>query len=186
MFLFLLLIVPTACHNIKEPETFSGARGDLVELTFEFDKKTKFGEYFFDLDNGTRSTFPLCFCLTERNMFPEDCSGDINYIYNNRPGTMCVPLHIARGRCSSAVISSSAYATVFIIPLEYGWIKPVEKVVIGIRVPESAPIGAILVVRVNFFKKDDRAKLVFYEKQELSIRVKNSQPSTSEQNAPTP
>lgn len=160
----LLLAMIAGCRYLKEPDGLSGAKGEIVELTFEFDKKTEFGEYYFDLANGENSTYPLCFCLTEKNMFPPDCSGDIKYIYNNNPGTMCVPLNIAKGRCSTRVMSSSSYATIFLIPLEYRWTKPVEKIVMGIRIPELAPEGARLVVQVVFFKRDDIGQIKFLKK----------------------
>lgn len=170
--IILLLAVIVAILYFKRTDVLVGSTGDIVELTFEFDKKTEFGQYYFDLDNGEDATYPLCYCLAERNMFPPDCSGDIKYIYNNLPGTMCVPLHIAKGRCSAQVISSSSYATLFLIPLEYPWTKPVEKIVMGIRIPQLAPVGARLVVQVNFFKRDEVGKLKFFKKYEQEIRVR--------------
>jgi len=157
----------------KKIKTFTGAPNEVVQLTFELDKKFEFGEYYFDLNNGKSSTYPLCFCLTEKNMFPPDCFGDVKYIYNNTPGTMCVPLEIGTGRCSAKIMSSSSYATMFLIPLEYRWTKPFEKIVMGIEVPEQAPMGAKLVVEVTIFKRDDRGQLVEYRKYEQAIIVKN-------------
>lgn len=170
----LLVSVFAAFQYLKEPDGLTGAKDEIVELTFEFDKKTEFGEYYFDLANGENCTYPLCFCLTERNMFPPDCAGDIKYIYNNTPGTMCVPLNIAKGRCSTRVMSSSSYATVFLIPLEYKWTKPVEKIVMGIRIPGLAPEGARLVVQVNIFRRNDVGELKFFKKHDQSIRVRNT------------
>ncbi len=171
----LSLAVIVAILFVKEPDSLVGSKGEIVELTFEFDKKTEFGEYYFDLDNGEGATYPLCYCLTERNMFPPDCNGDIKYIYNNAPGTMCVPLHIAKGRCSANVISSSSYATHFLIPLEYRWTKPVEKIVMGIRIPLLAPEGSRLIVQVNFFKRDEVGRLKFFKKYEQAIRVQKKE-----------
>lgn len=174
LIIVLLLTMIAACRYLQEQDGLSGAKGEIVELTFEFDKKTEFGEYYFDLANGENCTYPLCFCLTERNMFPPDCSGDIKYIYNNTPGTMCVPLNIANGRCSTEVMSSASYATIFLIPLEYKWTKPVEKIVMGIRIPRLAPEGARLVVQVNIFKRNDVGELKFFKKYDQSIRVRNT------------
>lgn len=170
----LLLVMIAAYRYSGEPNSLSGAKGEIVQLTFEFDKKTEFGEYYFDLANGENSTYPLCFCLTERNMFPPDCYGDVKYIYNNTPGTMCVPLNIATGGCSVKVMSSSSYATIFLIPLEYKWTKPVEKIVMGIRIPELAPEGARLDVQVNFFKRDDLGELKIFKKYDQLIKVRNA------------
>src|SRR4051812_37976211 len=136
-------------------KTYSAARNEVVELTFKLDKKFEFGDYTFDIANGKQATYPLCFCLTEKNMFPPDCTGDVKYLYNNRPGTMCVPMHIGTGRCSSKIISSSSFATTFSIPLEYSWTKPFETIVMGIHVPVDAPIGAKLMVEVTNFKKEN-------------------------------
>ncbi|MEJ7684561.1 MAG: hypothetical protein WKG06_43275 [Segetibacter sp.] len=142
-----------------------------MQLTFVLDKKFEFGEYYFDLGNGKGSTYPLCFCLTEKNMFPPDCFGDVKYIYNNTPGSMCVPLNIGTGRCSAKIMSSSSFATMFLIPLEYQWTKPFEKIVMGIQVPQQAPEGAKLVVEVTIFKRNDRGQLVVYRKYEQAIVV---------------
>ena len=171
----IILIVTTIIlfQCFKKEVGLSGYKGEIVELTFEFDKKTEFGEYYFDLANGKNSTYPLCFCLTERNMFPPDCYGDIKYIYNNTRGTMCVPLNIATGNCSTKVMSSSSFATIFLIPLEYRWTKPVEKIVIGIRIPRLATEGSKLVVEVNFFKRNDLGQLIFFKKYDQSIQVRN-------------
>jgi hypothetical protein len=159
----------------KKIKTFTGAPNEVVQLTFELDKKFEFGEYYFDLNNGKSATYPLCFCLTEKNMFPPDCFGDVKYIYNNTPGTMCVPLDIGTGRCAiKKIMSSSSFATMFLIPLEYQWTKPFEKIVMGIKVPEQAPIGAELVVEVTIFKRDDRGQLVVYRKYEQAIVVKGA------------
>ncbi|MEJ7739679.1 MAG: hypothetical protein WKF97_19820 [Chitinophagaceae bacterium] len=170
----VIVLTLIASQYLKEPDGLSGSAGEIVELTFEFDKKTGFGEYYFDLANGEGSTYPLCFCLKERNMFPPECSGDVKYIYYNTPGTMCVPLNIAKGRCSVSVMSSSSYATIFLIPLEYKWTKPVEKIVMGISIPGIAPEGARLVVQVDFFKRDDLGQLKFFKKLSQSIRVRNA------------
>ena len=171
----IILIITTIIliRCFKKEVGLSGYIGEIVELTFEFDKKTEFGEYYFDLANGKNSTYPLCFCLTERNMFPPDCYGDIKYIYNNTRGTMCVPLNIATGNCSTKVMSSSSFATIFLIPLEYRWTKPVEKIVIGIRIPRLATEGSKLVVEVNFFKRNDLGQLIFFKKYDQSIQVRN-------------
>src|SRR3982751_2524583 len=134
----LLLVLVVAFFMLQKKEvTYTAAPGEVVELSFELDKKFEFGEYYFDLNNGQRATYPLCYCLTERNTYPPDCSGDVKYIYHNIPGSMCIPLKIGTGRCSVTPISSSGYATMFTIPLEYQWTKPVEKIVIGIRVPTN-------------------------------------------------
>ena len=154
-------------------KTFTGTPGQVVQLTFELDKKFEFGTYYFDLDNGKSSTYPLCFCLSEKNMFPPDCFGDVKYIYNNTPGAMCVPLNIGNGRCSTKIMSSSSFATMFLIPLEYQWTKPFEKIVMGIQVPKQAPEGAKLVVEVTIFKRDDRGALVVYRKYQQAIAVKS-------------
>ncbi|MEO5998199.1 MAG: hypothetical protein ABIN89_15745 [Chitinophagaceae bacterium] len=158
----------------KDPGSIPASRGEVVQLVFELDKKVEFGEYYFDINNGEKATYPLCFCLTERNMFPPDCYGDVKYIYNNTPGTMCVPLNIATGRCSTRIMSSSSFATMFLIPLEYAWTKPVEKIVMGIRVPLTAPVGSRLEVRVNIFRRDDLGRLVIYRNYKKSILVKKS------------
>lgn len=171
----LLALLVTFLYSEKKITTFTGAPGEVVQLTFQLDKKFEFGEYYFDLENGKRSTYPLCFCLTEKNMFPPDCYGDVKYIYNNTPGTMCVPLNIGTGRCSAKIMSSSSFATMFLIPLEYQWTKPFEKIVMGIEVPEKAPEGAKLVVEVTIFKRNDRGELVVYRKYDQAIEVKSAE-----------
>jgi len=158
----------------KNDEIYYAKGGDVVALHFELDKKFEFGEYYFDLNNGKGSTYPLCFCLTEKNTYPPDCSGDVKYLYKNRPGTMCIPLKIGSGRCSVSPISTMGYATNFIIPPEYGWTKPFEKIVLGIRVPEQAPEGARLVVAVTIFKQNELGKMAKYRLYEKTIVVKNS------------
>lgn len=173
LIIVVLLTSITAFFAVQTKiKTFTGSPGEVVQLTFELDKKFEFGEYYFDLENGKSSTYPLCFCLTEKNMFPPDCFGDVKYIYNNTPGTMCVPLNIGTGRCSVNIMSSSSFATMFLIPLEYQWTKPVEKIVIGIKVPEQAPERAKLGVEVTIFKRNDRGQLVVYRKYEQAIAVK--------------
>ncbi len=154
-------------------KTYTAATNEVVKLTFQLDKKFEFGEYYFDLANGKTSTFPLCFCLTENNAFPPECHGDIKYIYNNYPGTLCVPLNIGTGRCGVKIMSSSSFATMFLIPLEYGWTKPFETIVIGVRVPKEVPAGARLVVEVKIVKRSDRGKLVPYRTYQQAIIVKS-------------
>lgn len=172
---FLALLV-AFLNSTKKVKTFAGAPGEIVQLTFELDKKFEFGEYYFDLENGKNATYPLCFCLTEKNMFPPDCYGDVKYIYNNTPGAMCVPLNIGKGRCGiRKIMSSSSFATTFIIPLEYQWTKPFERIVMGIEVPEHAPKGAELAVEVTIFKRNDRGQLVVYRKYEQAIEVKSEE-----------
>lgn len=169
----LLTLIVAFLQSEKKIKPFKGAPGEVVQLIFELDKKFEFGEYYFDLENGKSGTYPLCFCLTEKNMFPPDCFGDVKYIYNNIPGTMCVPLNIGKGRCAiKKIMSSSSFATMFLIPLEYQWTKPFEKIVMGIEVPERAPEGAKLVVEVTIFKRDDSGQLVVYRKYEQAIIVK--------------
>jgi hypothetical protein len=153
-------------------KTRSAARNEVVDLSFPLDKKFEFGDYYFDISNGEGAGYPLCFCLAEKNSFPPDCKGDIKYIYRNSPGTMCVPLHIGNGRCSSKMISSSSFATMFTIPLEYGWTEPFETIVMGIRVPETAPVGAKLAVELTIYKSGDRAQLIPYRKYTQVIHVK--------------
>ena len=165
----VLLILFFMLH--KKGTAYKAAPGDIVELSFELDKKLEFGEYYFDLDNGKGSTYPLCYCLTERNVYPPGCSGDVKYIYSNTPGTMCIPLHIGRGRCSVKPISSSGYATVFTIPLEYSWTKPFEKIVMGLQVPHQAPEGARLVIEVTILKQNEQPKQLVYRKYEKAILV---------------
>jgi hypothetical protein len=168
LLLALSLFFLFSCENTK---TFTAMPGEVVELSFELDKRFEFGEYYFDLDNGKGATYPLCYCLKEKNMYPPDCLGDIKYIYNNTPGTMCIPLYIGKGSCSSKVMNTSGYSTVFLIPLEYQWTKPVEKIVIGISVPEQAPEAARMVIAVTVFKKNDLGKLMVYRKYEQVIVV---------------
>ena len=159
----------------KKTTTYKAAPGDIVELSFELDKKLPFGEYYFDLNNGQHATYPLCYCLTERNVYPPGCSGDVKYIYSNTPGTACIPLHIGLGRCLVKPISTSGYATVFTIPLEYRWTKPFEKIVMGIRVPKQAPEGARLVVKVTILQQNEPLKQLvsrIYEKT-IIVQAKN-------------
>lgn len=170
LFLILWIIFINLPEKIK---SFTAAPGEVVELVFELDKKFEFGEYYFDLANGRDANHPLCFCLTERNTYPPDCFGDVKYIYNNTPGTTCIPLNIGTGSCTSKIMSSMGHATVFMIPLEYQWTKPVEKIVMGIRIPNNAPVGARMVVEVSILKKNDRGKLVRYRKFEQAIEVKS-------------
>lgn len=171
----LLALLVAFLSSEKKIKTFTGSPNEVVQLTFELDKKFEFGEYYFDLENGKSATYPLCFCLTEKNMFPPDCFGDVKYIYNNTPGTMCVPLNIGKGRCAiKKIMSSSSFATMFLIPLEYQWTKPFEKIVMGIQVPQQAPEGARLVVEVTIFKRNDRGQLVVYRKYEHAIVVKSA------------
>lgn len=173
--LVLVFVVPIVLFFVLSgrTKTYTASQNEVVDLTFAFDKKVEFGEYYFDMSNGEDATYPLCFCLTEKNMFPPDCQGDVKYIYNNDAGTMCVPLYIGKGRCRAKVISSSSFATMFTIPLEYGWTKPYETIVMGIRVPEKAPVGARLVVKITIFKKTDRGNLVPYRIYKQQIKVKN-------------
>lgn len=168
----LLALLPVFLWLIKRNKIYTARPGQVVELSFRLDKKFEFGEYYFDLDNGKTSTYPLCFCLAEKNMYPPDCAGDVEYIYNNTPGKMCVPLHIGAGRCTATRIGSLAYATVLYIPLEYGWTKPCEKIVMGIKVPSEAPEKARLAVEVTVFKQNELGKLVVYRKYEQAIIVK--------------
>jgi hypothetical protein len=167
----LLGLSLTFLFSRKNTNTFTAIPGEVVELSFELDKTFEFGEYYFDLDNGKGATYPLCYCLKEKNTYPPNCLGDIKYIYNNATGTMCIPLHIGKGRCSAEVMNTSGYATMFLIPLEYQWTKPVEKIVIGITVPEQAPEAARMVIAVTVFKKNDLGKLVIYRKYEQAIIV---------------
>lgn len=157
-------------QRLKSPG-FIAIRGEVVELIFTLDKNTEFGEYNFELKNGKNATFPLCFCLTEKNAFPPDCKGDIKYIYNNQPGVMCVPLTIGNGRCGVKIMNSSIYATKFYIPLEYKWTKFYERIVLGIKVPADAPIGSLLSVEVNIIKQNDLSKTQLYRTYQQTIEV---------------
>src|SRR3982751_4349765 len=87
-----LIIVVVLLMLQKKDEIYYAKQGDVVELNFELDKKFEFGEYYFDLNNGKGYTYPLCFCLTEKNTYPPDCSGDVKFLYKDTPGTMCIPL----------------------------------------------------------------------------------------------
>ena len=167
----LLLLSVTYLFFWKNAKALIATPGEVVELSFVLDKKFEFGEYYFDLGNGKSSTYPLCYCLTEKNTYPADCVGDIKYIYNNTPGTTCIPLNIGTGRCSAKVMNSSGHATMFLIPLEYQWTKPVEKIVLGISVPVLAPDHSKIVVEVTILKRDELGKLVFYRKLEQTIIV---------------
>jgi len=160
-------------HKKGEGETYYARPGDVIEMSFELDKKMEFGEYYFDLDNGKSATYPLCFCLTEKNTYPPNCSGDVKYLYKNTPGTMCIPLKIGNGRCSVAHIETGGYATSFIIPFEYGWSKPFEKILLGIHVPENAPERARLVAAITIFKSNNMGKLAPYRLYEKTIIVKH-------------
>jgi len=174
-FVVLLLIASAFIVYALVPKErlYSAAPNEVVDLTFELDKKFEFGNYYFDVSNGDGATYPLCFCLTERNMFPPDCIGDVKYMYHNSPGTMCIPLYIGKGRCSAKMISTSSFATMFSIPLEYSWTKPFETIGMGIQVPENAPTGARLIIKVNIFKKDARGALAPYRTYTKKIVVKN-------------
>ena len=169
--IFFIIAVVIIFLFKKNKDTFTGTPGQVVELSFEMDKKFEFGEYYFDLANGKGATYPLCFCLTEKNMYPPDCFGDIQYVYYNFPGTMCIPLNIGTGSCSSSVMSSLNFATMFIIPLEYPLTKPFEKIVVGVRVPEQAPVNAKILVEVTFLKKGDQGQKTVYRKYEQTIIV---------------
>jgi len=173
-FVVLLLIAAAfiVYALVPKEKIYSAAQNEVVELTFELDKKFEFGDYYFDVSNGDGATYPLCFCLTEKNMFPPDCKGDVKYIYHNSPGIMCIPLHIGEGRCSSKIISTSSFATMFSIPLEYAWTKPFETIAMGVQVPESAPTGARLVIKVTIFKKDARGGMAPYRTYTKKIIVK--------------
>ena len=114
---------------------------------------------------------PLCYCLSEKNMYPPDCAGDIKYIYNNLPGSRCIPLHIGKGSCSAKAISTIGFATMFNIPLEYSWTKPVEKIVLGIRVPNQVPKASRMVVAVTILKNNGANNLSEYRKYEQAIVV---------------
>ena len=173
--LVLIVVVTSLILLHKKEEVYHAKKGAIVALNFELDKKFEFGDYYFELNNGKGSTYPLCFCLTEKNTFPPDCSGDVKYLYKNRPGTMCIPLKIGSGRCSVSPISTFGYATDFIVPREYQWTKPFEKIVLGIRVPNGAPEGARLVVAVTIFKQNNAGKLEQYRVYEKTIVVSNSQ-----------
>ena len=174
----LLLAVIIAFFTLPaKVKTYTAAPNKVVKLTFQLDKKFEFGEYFFNLDNGKGSTYPLCFCLTERNMFPPECVGDVKYIYNNTPAGMCVPISIGTGRCGVKVMSSSSFATVFMIPLEYRWTKPYETIVMGIKVPANAPKGAKLVVEVSIFKRVNPVKVELYRTYQQQIVVGEKAPA---------
>ena len=168
----LIIVVAAIILLRRNDDIYYASQGDVVELRFELDKKFEFGKYYFDIDNGKGYTYPLCFCLTEKNTYPPDCSGDVKYLYKNTLGTMCIPLKIGNGRCSVAPIKTLGYATSIIIPLEYSWTKSFEKIVLGIRVPEQAPGGAKLVVAVTILKQNDSGKTQRYRLYEKSIIVK--------------
>lgn len=172
----IVLIIAVAAIILlrKKDDIYYASQGDVVELTFELDKKFEFGRYYFDINNGKGNTYLLCFCLTEKNTYPADCSGDVKYLYKNTPGTMCIPLKIGSGRCSVAPIKTLGYATSIIIPLEYSWTKPFEKIVLGIRVPAQAPAAARLVVAVTILKQDDSGKMIRYRLYEKTIIVKHT------------
>lgn len=152
--------------------SYSGKKGEVVELNFQLDKQFEFGEYYFDLDNGKRATYQLCFCLAKGNMYPPDCIGNVAYIYNNYPGKMCVPLHIGTGACGTTRIESLSYATKLFIPLEYAWTKPFESIIMGIKIPEEAPENSLLSVQVKVFKMSNSGKPVEYRNYEKNIAVK--------------
>lgn len=171
----LLMIVAVIFLFKKNKNTFTGAPGQVIELSFEMDKEFEFGEYYFDLENGKGATYPLCFCLTEKNRYPPDCFGDVQYIYKNFPGVSCIPLNIGTGRCSARIMSSLNFATMFIIPLEYPLTTPFEKIVMGVRVPQQAPVNAKILVEVTFLKKGDRGQQTVYRKYEQSIIVTKNQ-----------
>ncbi len=170
----LIIVVVLIVLLRKKGDIYYASRGEVVELTFELDKKFEFGKYYFDINNGKGSTYPLCFCLTEKNTYPADCSGDVKYLYKNTPGTMCIPLKIGNGRCSVAPIETLGYATNFMIPLEYSWAKPFEKIVLGIRVPMQASRDAKLVVAVTILKQGDSEKMQRYRLFEKTIIVKDT------------
>lgn len=169
----LIVVVALANFYFGSPAVpaYKAGANEIVQLNFPFDKKIEFGEYYFDLDNGDNATYPLCFCLTEKNSFPPECHGDVKYIYRNLPGSVCVPLSIGKGRCGVKVMSSSSFATIFMIPLEYGWTKPFETITLGIKVPAGAPIGARLHVLLTIHKRTDKGNLVVYRKYSQYIDV---------------
>lgn len=169
--LIIAVLIASFLLFSSKKEDYTAAPGDVVEMEFPFDKKIEFGEYYFDLDNGKKSTYPLCFCLTEKNTYPPDCSGDVKYLFKNAPGTMCIPLKIGSGRCSVEAIKTLGYATEFIIPLEYSWTKPFQKIFMAIRVPPEAPEGANLVIAMTIFKQDNTGKLQPYRLYEKTIKV---------------
>lgn len=170
----LLAVWGTFLYLQSTDKTFSGAPGETVELVFALDKKFEFGEYYFDLDNGKSATYPICYCLSKKNTYPPDCFGDIKYIYNNIPGKECIPLNIGKGSCSVKGTSTAGHSTMFLIPLEYQWTKPFEKIVVGVKMPGQAPDGAVIAVKVTIFKRNDFGKLVIYREYEQSIIARHS------------
>ena len=173
--LVLIIVVVLVTFTLQKPaEVYYAKPGDIVELSFELDKKMEFGSYYFSLDNGRNSTYPLCFCLTQKNTYPPNCLGDVKYLYKNTPGTMCIPLKIGSGRCSVAPIETGGYATQFIIPLEYSWTKPFQKIVLGIQVPKNASEKARLVTAVTIFKSNNAGKMQPCRLYEKTIIIKSA------------
>jgi hypothetical protein len=169
----VILIALVVYFRRKGDPVYFAKRGEVVELSFELDKKLEFGEYYFGLENGKGSTYPLCFCLTEKNTYPPNCSGDVKYLYKNTPGTMCIPVKIGSGRCSVSAIETMGYATNFIIPLEYSWTKPFQKIVLGIQVPRQAPEEAVLAIDVMICRQNIQGKMERSRLYEKKIVIKS-------------
>ncbi len=150
----LLLLSGIGWWFFSKPETYvAAARGQKMDLVFELDKDFEFGEYQFDLENADDADTDLCFCLTERNMFPPDCSGDVLYIYHGFPGVMCVPQKIGSGSCSDKEIKTLNYATTIYVPLEYKWGHKKDRIVVGLKIPERAAKGDRIAVQMNVYQR---------------------------------
>lgn len=124
--------------------------GEKINLKFIVPKDIVPGEYVFDFENGDKATKKLCFCLTEKNTFPADCSGDVLYLNKNPGNERSVPSKIGTGLCNVQPVDCGGYATrLHLVSLS---MTDTISIDIGLRIPPDVKEADKITVVMNLYR----------------------------------
>lgn len=148
--------------------------GEKINLKFIVPKDMVPGEYVFYFENGDKATKKLCFCLTEKNTFPADCSGDVLYLNKNPGNERSVPSKIGTGLCNIQPVDCGEYATRIHLYKDSLSMTDTMSVDIGIRIPQDVKEADKINVVMNLYRLSDLKNMYKDSlRLEKSIVIKN-------------
>jgi hypothetical protein len=168
-FILIGLALLTAASLYAQP---CAAAGQNVDVVINLPNNLPAGDYQIDLDNGSGTQIPLCFCpVTPDPIFPppfNTCAGDIVSVQVTSTingFTNTIPMFPRRARvgCSGAIVTTGVFFTL-------NGTATSSSVLVRVRIPASTPCNRQGNITLGLFRRFSPTGFASYSNHSGSFR----------------